>query len=408
MAKLNICIVSWEFPPFFWAGGEGIYTAGLCDALLKLDHNVTVLTTHLTIDKVDYDELDKGMPNVVFVPTINKRPLRLLSFFLRANAIIRELGKNRNFDVVHYTNDYGGPVISRNEINRPIITTMHHPYVAERGVLSHLGYGDTTYFFTLLSKYMSARIACRRATKIIAVSRFTAEGIINGYRISPEKVTIIPDAVDTNRFNPSVSGHDLRERWKLHSDPLVVFVGRLVQNKGLNHLIKAFASVLQEIPDAKLIVVGEEGKSELVGGGIKNELVIMSKKLNLKNSIKFLGRASSEDLPKIYAAADVVVLPSIMEGFGITLLEAMATAKPCIATTVGGIPDVITNGETGILVPPGDSSALYEAICTVLKDRSLARKFGEAGCRRAEEGFTWDIVAKKTVAVYERALKQID
>lgn len=400
MSKLNVCLVSWEFPPFFWIGGEGVYTAGLSGALSKLGNNVTVLTTDLG----RYDLRSTETPDVVFVPTINKRPLRLLSFYLRANARIRWIARNKDLDVVHYTNDYCGPILSREEINRPIVATMHHPFVAERGVLSSYGYRDTTYYFTLLSKYVMAKMTCRRATKIVAISKFTAEGIINGYGISPDKITVIPNAVDTTRFNPSVNGHDIRERWNLNSYPLVVFVGRLVQNKGLNYLIEAFPNVLRDIPDAKLIIVGERQKSELIGEGIKDELLFMSKKLNLENSIRFVGKASAEDLPKIYAAADLVVLPSLIEGLGIVLLEAMATEKPCVATTVGGIPEVVINDETGILVPKADSSALCKAICTILKDRSIARRFGRAGRRRVENKFTWDIVAKKTADLYEETL----
>jgi len=397
MPKLNICLVTYEFPPFHWIGGEGAYTAELSHALLKLGHEVIVLTT-----SINRSDPHNARPQVLFVDTINKPPFRLLSFYSRARAKIREIGMNTDLDIVHYTNDYCGPIISKEEINRPIIATMHHPYVAERrvwrGNVEKSTFKHPIYLLTLFAKDISARRTCKKATKIIAVSRFTAEGIISEYGILPGKMAIIPNCVDTIRFNPNINGEGFREKWKLHSDPLVVFVGRLVQNKGLQYLVEAFAEVLRDIPEAKLIIAGE--------GTLKKELLIMIRKLNLQNSIKLVGRVPSKELPAIYAAADLVVLPSIMEGFGMTLLEAMATAKPCVATAVGGIPEVVINGETGLLVPPGDSSALHKAICTVLEDRSLSRKLGEAGCRRVENRFTSDIVAKETVVVYEQTLER--
>jgi glycosyltransferase involved in cell wall biosynthesis len=400
MSDLNICIISWEYPPFFWAGGEGVYTAGLCSALSKLGNKITVLTTDLG----KHNRNNTGALNFLFIPTIKKRPLRLLSFWSRSNAKIKQIAENMHFDVVHYTYDYCGPIITSKEIKMPIITTMHHPYFAEKDALSKYGHRDSTYYFTIISKSMLAKITCNRATKIIAVSKFTAEGIIKRYGISPEKITVIPNAIDTARFHPKVNGNDIRERWNLNSYPVIVYVGRLVQNKGLHNLIEAFANVLKVITDAKLIIVGEEQKSEFIGGGIMNELLTMSKRLNLDGSIKFVGKASAEDLPKIYAASDLFVLPSLLEGFGMVLLEAMATEKPCIATIVGGIPEAVIHGKTGILVPKGDTAALSEAICTLLSDKSLAKRLGKAGRQRVEKNFTWDVIAQKTNTLYEETL----
>lgn len=390
-------MVTFEFPPFHWLGGEGAYAAGLCDTLLKLGHEVTVLTTNINM-RVSHNA---ERPHVVFIDTINRPPFRFLSFFGRARGELKKIGQNRNFDIVHYINSYSSSVISRQEVNIPVVATMHQPYVDERKAclpnsLGKLTVGYSWYFLSLLMEDLFARNLCKKATKTIAVSKFIAESIINWYGILPGDVVIIPNAVDTARFNPNVSGNDLREKWKLYSDPLVVYVGRLAPQKGLNYLIEAFANTLRDIPDTKLIIVGE--------GFLKSELMTMCRKLNLENSIKFLGRVSDEDLPHIYAAADLVILPSIMEGFGIVLLEAMATSKPCVGTTGGGIPEVVVDGETGILVPAGDSSALYKAICLILEDRSLSRKFGEAGRKRVEEKFTWNVVAKETIALYEQLL----
>ena len=384
-------------------GGEGTYTAGLHNSLSKLGHNVTTLVTDLEMQTLPKTT---RRSDVIFVPTLNIRQLRLLSFYLRANTRIREIAKgNCAMDVIHYTNDYGGPILSGEDIHRPVIVTMHHPYADERGVLRSLGYRDPAYFFMMLLKFTSAQVACRKATKIIAVSKFTAGGIVTGYGVPPDKITIIPDGVDTNRFNPGVGGDAVREQWKLGSEPLIVFVGRLVRNKGLHVLLKAFMNLLKEAKDAKLAIVGEETKTTLKQDKVFEELMGMIKKFNLHKSVKLVGKATEEDLPKIYAAADLVVLPSLMEGFGMVLLEAMATAKPCVATQVGGIPEVVIDGKTGILVPPNDSLELYKAISAVLEDKLLSRKLGQAGRQRVENKFSWNIVAKDTAVLYEQALE---
>lgn len=400
--KLRICLISFELPPFHWLGGEGTYTAGLHDSFSRLGYPTTTLVTDIGI-KSSLEAPRRS--DVIFVPTINRRPLRLLSFYLKANSRIRKIADStRPMDVVHYTNDYCGPILSEEDIHKPVIVTMHHPYVAERNSSQHFRIRDATYRLAVLSKSLMARNACKKATRIIAVSKFTAKGISSGYGISQDKITVIPDGVDANRFNPEVSGRKIRGLWGVNSEPLVVFVGRLARNKGLDVLIEAFGKVLVESSEAKLVIVGEEAKTEFKKETILERLQAIVRKLDLQDSVKFAGRVSEEDLPEVYASADLVVLPSFMEGFGMVLLEAMATSKPCVSTTVGGVPEVVVDGETGTLVRPGDSQALYRAISEILKDRSLSRRLGEAGRARVEERFAWDAVARKTVSLYAELL----
>jgi glycosyltransferase involved in cell wall biosynthesis len=397
MSKLNICFVTFEFPPFHWLGGEGAYAAGLCDALLKFDNDVTVITTNINIDV----SLRTERPSLIFIDTINKSPFRFLSFFRRANSKIKKIQQNKKFDVVHYINSYSSPVISRQDFTLPVVATIHHPYVEERKALMFNPFRKMTFsyarhFLGVLAQDLFARNMCNKATKIISVSKFTAQSIINDYNVMPDKITVIPNAVDTTRFNPNICGKKIRDNWNHASEPLILYVGRLVPTKGLIYLIMAFKNVYRDHNNTKLFVVGE--------GSQKHELILLTRKLNLENSIKFLGRVPDEELPYLYAAADLVVLPSLLEGFGIVLLEAMAMSKPCIGTNAGGIPEVIVDGETGIVVPVRNSSALYDAICMILEDKLLARKLGEAGRSRVMEKFTWNVVAKKTEDLYGKLL----
>jgi phosphatidylinositol alpha-1,6-mannosyltransferase len=230
---------------------------------------------------------------------------------------------------------------------------------------------------------------------LIAVSKYTAQSYIKEFDVPSDKIEIIPDAVDTNKFHPEVEGYEIRKKLDLkEKDHVVLFVGRLDCNKGIEYLLRSFSRINDEVSDAKLVIVGE--------GPVKRYIHTFTSKYPFKNSIIHVGHVLEEDLPKFYAASDLVVLPSLMEGFGITLLEAMASGKPCVATRAGGVEDAVVNGETGLVVPPADSYSLYHAIRTLLTDEKRSKEFGTAGRKRAENYFTWDKVAKRTMEVYKR------
>lgn len=384
---LNICLVSYEFPPMY--GGEGMYTYGLAKALSDLGHNVNIITTGLK-GKIKSSDFD-----IIYVPQIEKPGLKLLSFSIRVKKKIEQLYKYENIDVLHHTNDYYFLFPFKKVI--PLVATVHHPYAAERKVIrsngnifDYLRYlrQRPLYYHEKMEKF-----SCEKADRIISVSKYTAHSIINQYNILPSKIKIIPNAVDINRFNPAIEGHEIRERLNIQSEPTVLFVGRLDHNKGILYLIDAFLKIIMQIPDAKLVIVGE--------GPFKNSILSRVNKLNLRKSVTLVGRVDEEDLPKVYAASDLVVLPSLMEGFGIVLLEAMASGRPCVATRVGGTEEAIIDGENGFFVPSADPYSLSRAIYTLLTNDNLAKDLGRAGRKRVEKNFTWDKIAKRTIEVYK-------
>jgi phosphatidylinositol alpha-1,6-mannosyltransferase len=280
----------------------------------------------------------------------------------------------------------------------PIIATIHHPYTAEKRIIKEkLGYADSIRYSFYRRIDFLARMEkkiCERVDRIIAVSNYTAKVLIDEYQVPSKNITVIPNAVDTNRFNPKIDGqHAIREKIGLHSEPIILFVGRLDHTKGMEYLIEAFSMLVKEIPDVKLVLVGK--------GPLKKSLQMHLNKSVLKKSVLFYGAASNNELPQIYAASNVVALPSLIEGFGIVLLEAMATAKPCVAAKAGGTEDAIEDGVTGFLVPHADSKALFEKIFILLEDKELSNKFGNAGRKRVEKMFTWERVAQQTIELYE-------
>jgi glycosyltransferase involved in cell wall biosynthesis len=379
-------------------GGEGIYTFTLADALSDLGHNVTVITSDIGGGAAEYS--NKNNFDLKRLSLSRIVGPKLLSFHLKAKKKIKEIYNYQGIDIVHYTNDVMFLSHPIDDLNIPIISTVHHPWAAERkffrkqtNFLGYLRYawGKKIYYLEWLEKKI-----CENSDRIMAVSNYTAKSIINEYQISSKKVAVVPNAVDTKRFNPNVDCREVRERLSLLSEPIVLYVGKLDYHKGVEYLIKGFASVVKDFPDAKLVIVGD--------GPTRKNTEYLLDTYKLRNSVIFIGRVSDEDLPKYYAASDLVVLPSLMEGFGIVLLEAMACGKPCVATKVGGTEEAVVNNETGLIVPPADQNSIYNAIRTLLLDKNLSKKFGKNGRKRVLKNFTPDRVAIQTVNLYKDML----
>lgn len=177
---------------------------------------------------------------------------------------------------------------------------------------------------------------------------------------------------------------------------LIVTAGRLVPVKGQTYLISAIAQVITEIPNIRLVFLGD--------GELRGELSGQVKTLGLEKQVLFLGMRS--DVPEIISCGDLFVLPSVNEGFGVVLLEAMAMRCPIVATNVGGVPEVVLDGETGILVPPGDPVQLARGIIQLLKDTSLAFKMAECGYQRLEDCFDVRETVSKTEHLYKELLER--
>jgi glycosyltransferase involved in cell wall biosynthesis len=177
----------------------------------------------------------------------------------------------------------------------------------------------------------------------------------------------------------------------------VLFVGRLVERKGVAHLIEALTRLTSRSP-VRLVIVGD--------GAERPRLVALAQRLGIADRVVFRGKISDADLQQAYQAADLLVLPATLdargdtEGLGVVLLEAMNYGVPVIASRIGGITDIVADGESGILVPPGEAAALAAAIDRVLGDAALARRLGEAGRARLAREFSWEAITKRWEAVY--------
>jgi glycosyltransferase involved in cell wall biosynthesis len=181
---------------------------------------------------------------------------------------------------------------------------------------------------------------------------------------------------------------------------IVLFVGRLERRKGIHTLLEAIPRVLDAVPQVRFEIAGQD--SDAVGRLGWRALWDQAAAAEHRERVRFCGEVSGDELRRLYAACDVFVAPSLYESFGLVYLEAMAHGKPVIGCRTGGVPEVVSDGETGFLVPPEDASALAEATIRLLTEEDLRRRYGEAGRRRYESAFTMETMAARTLELYRR------
>jgi glycosyltransferase involved in cell wall biosynthesis len=214
-------------------------------------------------------------------------------------------------------------------------------------------------------------------------------------RQNPRAITII-NGVDTQTFNPSISGAAIREEFGIDAGtPLVGIVGRIDPNKGHDVLIEATAQILPTV-SFRLMIVGTPPPE---AAGWANQLRYDLLKYRIDSHVIFTG--FREDVPQILAALDLLVLASEKEGCSRTVIEAMAMGKPVLGTNTGGTPELVVDGVTGVLIPPKQPEALAGALAKMLTDREKMRRMGAAGLRRVLEHLTIEAHIRKTEAVYE-------
>lgn len=242
---------------------------------------------------------------------------------------------------------------------------------------------DFRTFWSIASLLLPTRYYLEYAQAVISVSKVADEFVesIMGVDFKARRF-IIPNAVDTSKFTPPAREPE---------DDIVLFVGRLVYRKGLHVLVKALQRIRSR--DFKLYVIG--------GGYMELPVKILAKAYGVEDRMKLLGVVSERDKVELYRRAKIVVVPSIFnESFGIVALEAMASGRPVIASRVGGLEDVVVNGETGILVEPGSEEQLAEAIETLLGDEGYRRRLGANARRLIEEKYSWDAIIDRIIDVY--------
>lgn len=259
-----------------------------------------------------------------------------------------------------------------------------------------LPHNSTTNPFLKGFYIMLERLAGMWTHHVVTVSYANLEDI-KKYRIVPEeKVTVIREGIDLANYQITVDKQKKREELKIPaSAPVVGIVARLEAAKGHVYLMQAAQKILKEVPECYFVLVGR--------GHLRGKLESLAGELGIASRVLFTG--FRDDMLEIMNIFDIFTLPSLWEGLGIVLLEAMAFRLPIVATRVGGITDVVVDGETGILVPPKDPDSLADAIIALLGDNQRASGMGAKGYIRVMEEFSDSIANEKMMQLYEKLLE---
>jgi len=408
-----------------FSGGQGVYTAHVTRELAALGHDVHLIVgppwpdTHpdVTVHRVPswsvYRLLETqrqwfyGRPlrqvfhplNIYELATSRAGMFSVMSAFSwRAYMRWRELQPALRFDIVHDVQSLGYGSLMMKAAGMPVVANIHHPLSIDR--LNQVRQAPTVgarIRKVLFYPFWMQEVVARRLDRIITGSRQSRASVMEAFRLREDQITAIHDGVDTRVFRPL--GLPRRPNGLL-------YVGNSDdRNKGARYLIEA-AAILRErrIPFHLDFVdrPGAEAAPRLVRElGLQHHVTF----INEVRASQGLGRLSDAELAAEYNRARILVSPSLYEGFGLPAAEAMACGTPVVATTAGAFPEVIADGETGLLVPPGNAPALADAIATLLADPPRCDAMGDAGVKRIEQHFSWRACAERTAALYNEVLR---
>ncbi|NQT72679.1 MAG: glycosyltransferase family 4 protein [Chloroflexi bacterium] len=369
------------FPPHFGGGVEHV-TSMLCKGLVQRNHTVFVMavrTCPSPLKETDGGLTIRRIRGIDLTPRLGLQQTASIPVMYSIARAIHEFKP----DIIHAHNLFfrttEATALLKPFIKVPLVTTLHLGKLESEGRI----------FSTLVKIYESTmgNLIVRRSDHVIAVSNAVADHARSISHASTP-VTVIPNGVDSHVFRPPRNGKPIGKT--------VLFVGRLISNKGPETLIKAIPWVLLRHPDTKFVFVGD--------GPLLDRLKTKVDQMDILHAVSFLG--TRHDVPDQMRHATLFVRPSFTEGMPLTVLEAMASALPVIATPVGGTPELLKDSTCGHLVPVGDSSALANAIVYMLDNRFAAIEMGNRGRELVQDGYSWEFIVEQTERVYQEEINR--
>jgi glycosyltransferase involved in cell wall biosynthesis len=407
---LRIAMLAYRGNPH--SGGQGVYVRNLTAALARLGHHVTVFSGQ------PYPQLLDGV-ELVRVPSLDlyrdEDPFRFpraweyrdwidvlefgimctagfpepLTFSLRVSRLLaRRAG---DFDVVHDNQCLGYGVLHLPRLGLPVLASIHHPIEVDRELDLAESHGLKRQLS--MRRWYGFHRMQRRVAKglplLIAVSETARADVITRVGVAPQRISVVPIGVDSDLYRPTPAVAKVPGR-------ILAMASADVPLKGLAPLLEAVA-ILRHGRDAEMVVVAKHRHG--------SEVPAMLARLGLNGSVRFVSGVDEASLLKLYAEAEVAVVPSLYEGFSLPAVQAMACGVPVVATTAGALPEVIgRDGETGLMVRPGDPGQLAAALERALGDEALRQRLAGAGRARVVERFTWLRTAEAVAGHYRRVI----
>jgi glycogen(starch) synthase len=387
-------MLSWEFPPRV-IGGISPHVFFLSKSLAKNGVKVYVVScdfpgapAHEVIDGVEVYRIDSYKnPSPDFATWVY---LMNMNMQKEAALLVNEIGENIDLFHAHDWLVANAGIGLKHVFRKPLLVTMHSTEMGRRDGV-HTGnekmINETEAWLTY------------EAWKVVCCSNYMVSHVKWAFGLPSDKIVMVPNGVNTHVYE-SLEKEDLisfRKKFALPEEKIVLYVGRLVYEKGIHVLINSIPKVLEKV-NAKFIIVGS--------GYMKEQLLNIVRSMGLEHKVLFEGFIDEESLLRLQKCADVSVVPSLFEPFGIVALEAMAAKSPVVVSDTGGLSEIVDHGVTGMKVYPNNPDSLAWGITSVLLNENYRTTLKENAYRKVQEKYDWDKIANQTIQVYDDVLAQ--
>ena len=387
---MKILMLTWEYPPRI-VGGIARVVHDLSKRLIKDGHDVTVVTYR--DGDTPYYEDDKGV-QVYRVDNYMIRPNNFIEWIMqlnfnmvaKASEIIAKEGK---FDVIHahdWLVAYAAKTL-KESFDIPLVATIH---ATEAGRNSGIHNPDQKYVND--TEWMLTY----EASEVIVNSKFMRNDLQRLFGLPYEKINVVSNGINTTVYNGLERDYDFRRQYAMDNEKLILFMGRLVFEKGVQHLISAMPKILDGYHDAKLVIAGR--------GGMTDALKAQVDAMGLSNKVCFAGYLNAKQVSKMYKCADISVFPSTYEPFGIVALEAMLAGVPTVVSGVGGLNEIVEHRVDGMKSYAGNPNSLADSILELLYNPELCDKITKKAKQKVKNEFNWAKIAQDTYFTYEKAI----
>ena len=389
---MKILMLTWEYPPRI-VGGIARVVHDLSKRLIKDGHEVTVIT-YKDGDLPEYEN-DKGV-EVYRVENYMIHPNNFIDWILQLNfnmvaKATEIMNKKGNFDVIH-AHDWlvaNSANTLKKAFKIPMVATIH---ATESGRNS--GIHDDTQRYINDTEWLLTY----EATEVIVNSNYMKGHVQGLFGLPFDKISVIPNGINLNNFTGIDRDYDFRRRFAMDNEKIILYVGRLVYEKGVQHLISAMPKILENYHDSKLVIAGK--------GGMIDELKSQVESMGLSNKVYFTGYLNQKEVQKMYKCADVAVFPSTYEPFGIVALEAMLAGIPTVVSDIGGLNEIVEHGVNGMKSYTGNPNSIADSVLSLLFDPQLAMNVTKNAKNKVKDEFNWQKIAQDTHYIYELAISK--
>ncbi len=396
----NIAVISVHTSPLARpgtrdSGGMNVYIRELSREMGRRAHTMDIFTRRVDpalAEVAVIDERTRVIQIEAGGPEVDKSSLRRYLPQFRSGVLAFQQREGRSYDLVHSHYWLSGWVGQALKARWGVPHVIMFHTLGEAKNRAHLSEHEPDY------RIAGERIVAQGADRIICASQGEKETLVNLYGVPAQRVALVPCGVDTDRFQPTSRARARRRLGLPPDEPLVLFVGRIEPLKGIDILLRAAAQLEGRFC---LLVVGGDGQD----AQRKAELKALASDLSIAERVMFLDAVPHDDLPLYYGAADVCVVPSYYESFGLVAVEAMACGLPVVASGVGGLRETVQDGQTGYLVPWRCPEPFAERLDLLLSNEPLRRSLGHEA-RAAVERFRWSEVAARVEDVYHELVSQ--